>query len=132
MTSNKKYNVCVVGATGTVGSKILEILIERKFPANIFAVASDRSASSVLNIGKSKFEVEGINNFCFKSIDIVFLATKSEISKDIANKIKAISNCIIIDNSSHFRMQEDIPLVVPEVNASSLDNINSWFSIKKW
>lgn len=123
MTSKKEYNVCVIGATGTVGSKILEILIERKFPARISALASDKSDSSILNIGKQKFKVESVKNFCFKDADIVFLATKSEVSKSIADHIKEVSNCIIIDNSSYFRMKEGIPLVVPEVNSSSLDNI---------
>lgn len=123
MTSKKEYNICVIGATGTVGSKILEILIERKFPARISALASDRSESSILNIGKIKLKVESVKNFCFKDADIVFLATKSKISKSIADHIKKVSNCIIIDNSSYFRMKEDIPLVVPEVNPSSLDNI---------
>lgn len=123
MTSKKEYNVCVIGATGTVGSKILEILIERKFPARISALASDKSDSSILNIGKQKFKVESVKNFCFKDVDIVFLATKSEVSKSIADHIKEVSNCIIIDNSSYFRIKEGIPLVVPEVNSSSLDNI---------
>jgi aspartate-semialdehyde dehydrogenase len=123
MINKEKYNVCVVGATGTVGSKILEILVERKFPARIFALASDKSESTVLKIGKMEFKVESTKNFCFKDADIVFLATESEVSRDIANQIKKVSNCVIIDNSSHFRMKQGIPLVVPEVNSSSLNNI---------
>ena len=125
MFVEKKYNVCVVGATGTVGNKILEILIERKFLfSRISAVASSRSESKILNIGKLKLQVEGIETFDFTKIDIAFLATEAEISKKIADRIKEVgSKCIIIDNSSYFRMKSVVPLVVPEVNPSSLDNI---------
>ena len=124
MSLKKKYNICVVGATGTVGNNILEILVKRNFPfARVSALASDRSTNKVLDIGTLKLKVESIKTFDFKNIDIVFLATESEISKNVANHIKEVSNCVIIDNSSYFRMKKDVPLVVPEVNSFALNNI---------
>jgi aspartate-semialdehyde dehydrogenase len=124
MSIKKKYNVCVVGATGTVGNSILKILVERNFPfSRISALASDRSTGKVLDVGKLKLKVESIKTFDFKDVDIVFLATESEISKTVASHIKEVSNCVIIDNSSYFRMKKGVPLVVPEVNSSALNNI---------
>lgn len=120
----RKYNICVIGATGSVGSQMLKILVERKFPfAKIHALASDRSESTVLKVAGLELKLGKIMNFDFKDVDIVFLATESEVSRDIVNHIKSVGNCFIIDNSSYFRIKKDVPLVIPEVNPEALDNI---------
>jgi aspartate-semialdehyde dehydrogenase len=121
----EKYNVAVVGATGNVGRCMLDILYERNFPINkIFAIASDRSAGKEIFIRGNKIIIHGILNFPIQDIDIALFSAGSEISKAFANKF-ADSGSYIIDNSSYFRMDENIPLVVSEVNPGDIKKYNS-------
>jgi len=113
------YNVAVVGATGNVGRQILSILAERSFPiANIYGVASDKSRGKEMSFGDNTIRVEALSQFDFKKADIAFFSPGSKVSEVYAPI--AAKSTIVIDNTSHFRMEPDIPLVVPEVNASAL------------
>lgn len=117
----KKYNVAVIGATGNVGRETLNILSERSFPIkNIYAIASSSSIGSQVSFGEDKvLDIIAIDNFDFSSVDIAFFAAGSHISEKYAKK--AIENgCVVIDNSSLFRMEKNVPLIVPEVNADQL------------
>lgn len=115
------YKVAIVGATGSVGREILNILAERGFPAETFvALASEKSAGEELDFGEDTISAESLDNFDFAGVDISFFAAGSEISKEYVPKaVKAGS--IVIDNSSLFRMDPDVPLIVPEVNADALE-----------
>ena len=117
----KKYNVAVVGATGNVGREILNILDFRNFPVNkVFALASSKSEGLKVIYGNDKeIEVSNLEKFDFKTIDIVLSSAGSKVSEKFSKK--AIKNgSIIIDNTSHFRMTKDVPLIVPEVNPEEL------------
>ena len=111
------YKVAVVGATGNVGREILEILSERKFPITDIAVlASSRSIGREVSFGeKDILKIQGLESFDFAGTDIAFFSPGSEISGEYAPKA-AKAGCIVIDNTSHFRMDPDIPLIIPEVN----------------
>jgi aspartate-semialdehyde dehydrogenase len=119
----KKYNIAVIGATGNVGREILSILDERKFPVNnIYAVASSASLGKEVSFGDIIIlKIESIDNLDFKNIDIAFFAAGSSVSKEYAN-IAAKAGCIVIDKSSHFRMNPNVPLIVPEVNPEEINN----------
>ena len=115
-----KYSIAVIGATGNVGREILNILENSKVQIEkIFAVASQKSVGKEVVFKNRSIEVNSIEGFDFTDIDFVFFATNASISKKYvlvaSKKVK-----LVIDLSSHFRMNEDIPLVVPEVNLSSL------------
>ena len=113
------YNVAVVGATGNVGRQILSILAERSFPiANIYGVASDKSRGKEMSFGDDTISIEALSQFDFKKVDIAFFSPGSKVSEKYAPI--AAKSAIVVDNTSHFRMEPDIPLVVPEVNASAL------------
>lgn len=115
-------NVAIVGATGAVGTKILEKLLERKFPANsIKLLASKRSAGKEISAGGQKFIVEETTPEAFVGIDIAFFSAGGKISELFANEAVA-RGAVVIDNTSAFRMVEGIPLVVPEVNKKALQN----------
>jgi aspartate-semialdehyde dehydrogenase len=117
------YRVVVVGATGNVGREMLNILAEREFPADeIAAVASSRSTGSIIDFGDSgrELKVRNIEHFDFAEWDIALFAAGSEVSKAYALKAAA-TGCTVIDNSSLFRMDPDVPLIVPEVNAHAID-----------
>ncbi len=117
------YRVAVVGATGNVGREILNILAERQFPlAEIAAVASPRSTGDIIDFGDSgkELKVHNIEHFDFEDWDIALFAAGSEVSKAYALKA-ANAGCTVIDNSSHFRMDPDVPLIVPEVNPEAID-----------
>ncbi|MBB3763680.1 aspartate-semialdehyde dehydrogenase [Sphingomicrobium lutaoense] len=117
------YKVAVVGATGNVGREILAILAEREFPFDeIAALASGRSAGERIDIGDSGKEVKvrNLEHFDFEGWDIALFAAGSEVSKKYAEKA-AKAGCTVIDNSSLFRMDPDVPLIVPEVNAEAID-----------
>ncbi len=117
------YRVAVVGATGNVGREILNILAERQFPlAEVAAVASPRSTGNVIDFGDSgkELKVHNIEHFDFADWDIALFAAGAEVSKAYALKA-ANSGCTVIDNSSHFRMDPDVPLIVPEVNPEAID-----------
>ncbi|MGI8932414.1 MAG: aspartate-semialdehyde dehydrogenase [Sphingomicrobium sp.] len=117
------YRIVVVGATGNVGREILNVLAERQFPADeVAAVASPRSTGDVIDFGDSgkELKVQNIEHFDFEDWDIALFAAGSEVSKVYA-PIAAAAGCTVIDNSSHFRMDPDVPLIVPEVNPEAID-----------
>lgn len=117
----KKYNVAVVGATGNVGREALSILAERKFPINnIVALASERSAGKNVSFGDTKtLKVEDLATFDFSNTDIAIFSPGASVSKVYAPKA-AEQGCVVIDNTSFFRMDPEIPLVVPEVNPEDI------------
>src|SRR5690625_4673494 len=115
------YKVAVVGATGNVGREILAGLAERDFPAHeVMAVASERSAGSEVSYGEVQvLKVQYLKKFDFSDADIAFFSSVSRISAEFAPRA-AESGCIMIDNSSLFRMDPDIPLIVPEVHREAI------------
>ena len=117
----KNYNLAVVGATGNVGREILNILEQRSFPIKkIHALASKKSEGTKLSYGNDKeITVEDLDKFNFKSVDIVLSSSGSNVSKKFV-PIATKAGSIVIDNTSHFRMNKDIPLIVPEVNPEDL------------
>ena len=111
------YNVAIVGATGAVGEAMMEILEERKFPVNkVFPLASERSAGSRLQFNGKSIVVQDLSTFDFSQAQIGLFSAGGSVSADYAPKAAA-AGCVVIDNTSHFRRDDDIPLVVPEVNA---------------
>ena len=112
--------VAVVGATGNVGREMLSILDERKFPVDeIFALASSKSKGNTVGFGKKEIIVEDLSEFDFSKADIALFSAGGKISSEYAPKATD-KGCVVIDNSSKFRMDEDIPLIVPEVNADQI------------
>ena len=112
----RKFNVAVVGATGAVGEAMLSILAERKFPVGtVHAVASSRSAGEVIEFQGQKLVVEDLQSFNFSGVHIGLFSPGASVSAIYA-PIAAAAGCIVIDNTSQFRYDADIPLVVPEVN----------------
>lgn len=115
------YNIAIVGATGNVGQEMLSILNERQFPVDqVFAVASRRSIGREVSFGDQTLLCEDLEQFDFSKCDFALLSAGSEISKEWSPKIAA-TGCVVIDNSSAWRYDMDVPLVVPEVNAEALD-----------
>lgn len=117
------YKVVVVGATGSVGREMLNILAERQFPiAEIAAVASGRSQGDMIDFGEAgrELKVQNIEHFDFTGYDIALFAAGSGPAKIYAPKAAA-AGCTVIDNSSLFRMDHDVPLIVPEVNPQAID-----------
>ena len=117
------YRVAVVGATGNVGREILNILAERQFPlAEVAAVASPRSTGDIIDFGDSgqELKVKNLEHFDFSGWDIALFAAGSEVSKVHVPRA-AQAGCTVIDNSSLYRMDPDVPLIVPEVNAQAID-----------
>jgi len=120
----KKYKVAIVGATGLVGRKMLQVLDEHNFPTDeIKLFASKKSAGTKIIFKNQELTVEELNPKSFQKIDIALFSAGSDISKEYA-PIAADSKCIVIDNSSAWRMDNNVPLVVPEVNSNSLFNHN--------
>jgi len=116
------YRIAVVGATGNVGREILNILAERQFPLDdLAALASARSTGDIIDFGDSgeELKVKNLEHFDCSGWDIALFAAGSEVSKVYAPKA-AEAGCTVIDNSSLFRMDPDVPLIVPEVNAEAL------------
>ena len=117
------YRVAVVGATGNVGREMLAILAEREFPiAEIAAVASPRSTGSMIEFGETgkMLKVQNIEHFDFTGWDIALFAAGSAATMIYAPKA-ASQGCVVIDNSSLYRMEPDVPLIVPEVNPDAID-----------
>ena len=111
------YKVAVVGATGNVGREMLDILAERKFPADeVVAVASRRSQGVECSFGDKTLKVKAIDHFDFSDVDICLMSAGGAVSKEWSPKIAA-QGAVVIDNSSAWRMDPDVPLIVPEVNA---------------
>ncbi len=116
-----KYKVAIVGATGNVGREMLNILAEQNFPASeIIPLASSRSKGRELSYGDKIVKCQNLEDYDFSSTDFCLMSAGSDIAKKWAPKIGA-SGTIVIDNSSAFRYDLDVPLIVPEVNANVLD-----------
>jgi aspartate-semialdehyde dehydrogenase len=116
----RKFNVAVVGATGTVGETMLSILAERNFPVrSVYAVASSRSAGTKVEFKGERLRVQDLEAFDFKGVDIALFSPGAGVSKVYAPKAAA-AGCIVIDNTSQFRYEKEVPLVVPEVNSHAL------------
>jgi aspartate-semialdehyde dehydrogenase len=114
------YKVAVVGATGNVGHEVLGILHERKFPVDeVIALASARSKGKEVSFGDSNLKVQDLAKFDFKGVDFVFSAAGGKVSAEFAPRA-AKAGAIIIDKTSQFRMDPDVPLIVPEVNPQAL------------
>lgn len=116
----KKYNVAVVGATGAVGETLISILEERNFPVEtLFPLASERSAGTKVMFHGKPVTVQNLAEFDFSRAQIGLFSAGGSISAEYAEKAGK-AGCIVIDNTSHFRYEQDIPLVVPEVNPASI------------
>ena len=114
------YDVAVVGATGAVGEAMLSILEQRKFPVNnLYPLASERSAGSTVMFNNKPVTVGNLAEFDFSKAQIGLFSAGGSISAEFAPKAGA-AGCVVIDNTSHFRYEDDIPLVVPEVNADAI------------
>ena len=115
------YKVAVVGATGNVGREMLSVLSERQFPySEVVALASTRSVGVDVSFGDGTLKVHALDYFDFRGTDVVLMSAGGALSKQWAPKIAA-QGAIVIDNSSTWRMDREVPLVVPEVNAAVLD-----------
>jgi len=114
------YRVAVIGATGNVGQEMLNILAERNFPADeVIALASSRSIGREISFGDKTLKCQNLENFDFSGVDFALMSAGSEIAKKWGPKIGAMG-VIVIDNSSCFRYNSDVPLIVPEVNGGEL------------
>ncbi len=120
----KKYNVAILGATGAVGQEMLKVLGERNFPYNeLKLLASKRSAGEEVEFQGKKYVIEEATENSFENIEVVLCAAENYISEALSPAaVKA--GAVVIDNSSAFRMKDDVPLVVPEVNAEDVKNHN--------
>jgi len=115
-----KYDVAVVGATGAVGEAMLEILAERQFPVNrVYPLASERSAGKRVPFGDTYLTVEDLGSFDFSRVQIGLFSAGAAISEKFA-PLAAAAGCVVIDNTSQFRYDDEIPLVVPEVNPGAI------------
>ena len=115
-----QLNIAVVGATGVVGETMLDILSKRKFPVgNIFALASERSIGKTVLFGNRKLKVLDLATFDFAAVDIALFSAGASVSNIFAPKA-SLAGCIVIDNTSRFRYEDDIPLVITEVNPEKI------------
>ena len=115
-------NIAIVGATGNVGRKILEVLEKKDLSIdNLYLVASSKSAGKKISFKDKEHEVFDLENFDFSKVKIAFFAAGGKISEKFAEK--AAKHCLVIDNSSFYRMDPDVPLIVPQVNSKHLDQI---------
>jgi len=114
------YRVAVVGATGNVGREMLNILSERQFPVSeVIALASTRSSGKEVSFGEKNLRIRALDEYDFAGTDIALFAAGSPVSAEFA-PIAAKAGCVVIDNASHYRMDPDVPLIVPEVNADAV------------
>ena len=114
------YRVAVIGATGNVGREMLNILAEREFPADeVFAIASRRSMGVEVSFGDERLKCRDLENFDFRGVDFALMSAGSAVSKNWSPRIGA-QGCVVIDNSSCWRYDPDVPLIVPEVNADAV------------
>lgn len=114
------YNVAIVGATGNVGRAMLEILEERRFPADeVVALASRRSIGVEVSYGDTILKAKALDHYDFSDVDICLMSAGSTVSKEWSPKIAA-AGAVVIDNSSCWRYDADVPLIVPEVNADAI------------
>jgi aspartate-semialdehyde dehydrogenase len=120
MSSPRTFRVAVVGATGLVGETMIKVLEERNFPVSeLFALASSRSIGKTVKFRDKGIAVDELEGFDFSKVDIGLFSAGGEISREYAPKAAA-AGCIVIDNTSEFRYQDDIPLVIPEVNPHAI------------
>jgi aspartate-semialdehyde dehydrogenase len=121
----RKFDIAVVGATGAVGETMLEILTERDFPAGtVYALASERSIGKTVTYRNRELAVDNLADFDFSKVQIALFSAGGSVSEEYAPKAAA-AGCVVIDNTSHFRYDDDIPLVVPEVNADAIADYES-------
>ncbi len=114
------YNVAVVGATGNVGREMLNILAEREFPVGeVHAIASRRSMGVEVSFGERTLKCQDLEQFDFSKCDFALMSAGGDVSKEWSPKIAA-KGCVVIDNSSAWRYDADVPLIVPEVNADAI------------
>ena len=114
------YRVAVVGATGNVGREMMVILEELRFPVDeIYAVASRKSMGMEVNFGDKTLYCQALDQFDFSKVDLVLMSAGSKVSREWSEKIGK-AGPVVIDNSSAWRMDPDVPLLVPEVNPESL------------
>jgi len=117
---SKQYDVAVVGATGAVGETILKVLEERNFPVrNLYPLASSRSAGKKLEFNGGWVEIQDLATFDFSKVQIGLFSPGASVSREYAPKAAA-AGCVVVDNTSEFRYDGDIPLVVPEVNPDAV------------
>jgi aspartate-semialdehyde dehydrogenase len=123
---SKTFDIAVVGATGVVGEALLQILSARKFPVGeVYALASERSLGKTVAFGKKTLKVGNLAEFDFSKTQIGLFSAGGAVSAEYAPKAAA-AGCVVVDNTSHFRYQDDIPLVVPEVNPEKIaDHTNA-------
>ena len=115
-------NIAIVGATGNVGRKTLEVLEKKELSIdNLYLVASSKSAGRKISFKGKEHEIFDLENFDFSKVKIAFFAAGGKISEKFAEK--AAKHCLVIDNSSFYRMDQDVPLIVPQVNSDDLKNI---------
>ena len=115
------YKVAVVGATGNVGREMLNILAEREFPADeVYAIASRRSLGVEVSYGDRTLKCKDLEQFDFSSVDFCLMSAGGSVSKDWSPRIGK-QGCLVIDNSSAWRYDSDVPLIVPEVNADAVE-----------
>ena len=114
-------NFAIIGASGNVGRKTIEILEKSNLPIDdLFLIASSKSAGKKIKFKNKEIKIENLEDYNFSKAQITFFAAGSQIAKDWVPK--AAKKTIVIDNSSYFRMQKDVPLVVPEVNPDALNH----------
>lgn len=118
----KGLNVAILGATGMVGQELLDLLVERKFPMNeLTLLSSARSAGSRVLVGGKEYAVQEVSAEAFQGVDLAFFAAGGQISKEWV-QIAVDAGALVIDNTSAFRLWDDVPLVVPEVNGEEIFN----------
>jgi len=115
-------NIAIVGATGNVGRKILEVIEKKEISINnLYLVASSKSVGKKIRFKGKEYEVSDLESFDFSKVKITFFSAGGKISEKFVEK--AAKSCLVIDNSSYYRMDPDVPLVVPQVNSEDLNNI---------
>ncbi len=120
MSNRRTYKVAILGATGAVGREMLTVLDERRFPVDeVIALASERSVGERVDFGKRTIAVQLATAERFDGVDLVFASAGSEVARKLLPEAMK-RGCVCIDNSSAFRMDDDVPLVVPEVNGDTL------------
>lgn len=120
---SRKLNVAVVGATGVVGEVMLELLAARRFPVSgVTALASAGSAGRRVSFGRRELVVRELAGFDFNACDIALFSAGSAVSEEYAPRAAA-AGCVVIDNTSRFRMDPDVPLVIPEINGAAVDEL---------
>ena len=121
------YKVAVVGATGNVGREMLNILAERQFPADqVIALASSRSIGTEVSYGDKTLKCKQLDHYDFADTDICLMSAGGDTSKEWSPRIGA-QKCVVIDNSSAFRYDQDVPLIVPEVNADAVKDFTKQY-----